>query len=265
MGDLCLCVRDLDQLTLCLLLNGISGVRLGTLAVGADLHLRLLDGESRILLGDFLLRLDLDGVRLLLCLARRDGDVALGIRFRNLRVLADLLHVVDTHVLNGTGAVLEVLDIEVYDFNTEFFHIRHDVFRNFLGNALTILHHFLEPDGADDLTHVALQHLRDQRDELALPHVEERLGGALEQFRVGGNLDVRDTVNRDVDELVRRDGFTRLDIHLHDAQRQLVEPLEEGDAETGAPDEDPTAGQPRDDIRRVRRRLDIPGGEEDDE
>ncbi len=63
---------------------------------------------------------------------------------------------------HGTGAVQEALDVEVHDFNAQLFHVRHHVFRDLLGHALAVLHHFLQAYGAHDFTHVSFQNLGHQ-------------------------------------------------------------------------------------------------------
>ena len=209
------------------LLNGISRVRFRLLGVRTDLHFRALDGEFGVLLGDLLFGLYLDGVCLLLRVRSRDGDIPLCVCLRDLRVFADLLHIVDSHVFDGAGVVFEILDVEVHHLDFQLFHVRYDVFGDFFGDALAVLHHFFQSDGAHDLAHVALEHLGDQADELVLPLAEERFRRAVDEFGIGGNFDVRHAVHVDVDEFVGGDGFRSLDIHLHDAEGKFIHPLEE--------------------------------------
>ena len=120
----------------------VSGVGLGLLGVGHDLHLGLLDRQLGVLLGNFFLGLHFDGVGLFLGLGGGNGNVPLGVGLGDLGVFADLLHIVDTHVFNGTGAVPEILDVEVDHFDAQFFHVGYYVFRDFLGHALAVLDHF---------------------------------------------------------------------------------------------------------------------------
>ena len=86
----------------------------------------------------------------------RDGDISLSVGFCDLRVFADLFDVVDTHVLDCTRIILEVLNVEVYNFDSEFLHVGNDVFGYLFGNALSVLNHFFKPDRPHDFTHVTL-------------------------------------------------------------------------------------------------------------
>ena len=190
-------------------------------------------------------------------------DVALCVCLCDLGVLSDLLDVVDTHVLDGSGIVLEVLDVEVDDLDAELLHVGDDVFGYLLCDALSVLNHFLEADRADDLAHITLKHLCDKADKLCLTHSEKRLGCALEQCGVGRHLYVGDAVNAHVDELVCRDSLGGLDIDLHYSQRELVDALEEGHSPAGFTDEYSLLSETGDDVRRVRRCLQISAEKED--
>ena len=159
-----------------------------------------------------------------------------------------MLHIVDTHVFNGTGAVPEILDVEVDHFDAQFFHVGYYVFRDFLGHALAVLDHFLQTHRAHDFTHIAFQHLGHQGDELILVHVEQGLGSAKKQSVVGRNFDVGHAIDADVDELVGGDGFRGFHVHLHDPQGDPVHPLKEGDAPTGLADEDAALTEAGDDV-----------------
>ena len=241
-----------------LLLDRVRGVGFRLLRVGEDLHIRLLHRESRVLFGDLLLGFDADGVGFLLRVGGRDRNIALRVRSGDLCVLADLFDVLDAHILDGAGGVLEVLDVEVDDLDAELLHIGHDVLGDLLRDALTVLHHFFQADRTDDLAHITFEDLRDHGDHLTLLHAEQRLRRPFEIIALGRDLDVGDAVDRDVDELGRRDRFAGLDVHLHHAQRQTVDPLEERNAPPRFTDKDPLSPETRDDVGDVRRRLQVP-------
>ncbi len=181
-----------------------------------------------------------------------------------MRIFADLLHVVDTHVFNGTGAVPEALDVEVHDFNAQLFHVRHHVFRDLLGHALAILHHFLQAHAAHDFTHVALQHLRYHGDQLGLLHAQQRFSRAGKQRRIGGDFHVGHAVHHHVDELVGGHGLAGLYVHGHYLQRQLIHALQEGDSPAGFTDQNALFAKAGDNKGCVRRGLEIARGEQDD-
>ena len=165
-------------------------------------------------------------------LRRGNRNVALGVCFGNLRVLADLLHVVDTHVFNRARAVFEILNIEVHHFDAQLFHIGHNVFRDFLRHALTILNHFFQSHRTDDFAHVAFQNLRYQRDEFLLIHVQKRFRRAPQKFGVGRNFDVRHAVYGNVDKFVRRHRLAGFYVYLHHAQRKFIQPFDKGEADS---------------------------------
>ena len=249
--------RDFDRLALVFLLNGISGVRFRFFGIGADLHFRLLNDEFGVLFGDLFIRFHFHGVCLFLRLRGSDRYVALGVCFGDLGVFADLFHVIDTHVFDRSRSVLEVLNVEIHHFDAQFFHIGHDVFRNFFRYALAILHHFFQSHRAYDFAHIAFQHLRNEGDEFLLIHVQQRFRRFSQQFGIGRNLDVRHAVYGDVDKFVRGNGFARFYVHLHHAQRKFVEPFDKGDTDTRFTDENTAFPEPRDDIRRIGRGFDI--------
>ena len=248
---------NLNGLSLIFLLNGICRVRLRAFCIGANAHFALLNRQFHILFGNVLFGFNAHGVGLLLRLRGRDCDVALRVCFGNLRILADLLDIVDTHVLDRAGAVLEVLNIEVHDLNAQLLHIGHDIFSDLLCNALPVLNHFLEAHGADDLAHIALEHLRDHRDQLLPRHSKQRLRRARQQLGIGRNLDVRHAVDDDVDEFVRRNRLTGLYVHLHDLQGELIHAFEERDSPSRPTDQNPLLPRARNDVSRIRRRFQI--------
>ena len=181
-----------------------------------------------------------------------------------MRIFADLLHVVNAHVFNGTGAVPEALDVEVHDFNAQLFHVRHHVFRDLLGHALAVLHHFLQAYGAHDFTHVSFQNLGHQGDEFALLHVEQSFRRAKEQGFVRRDLDVGHAVHADVDKFIGRHGLGGLDVHLHHPQGDPVHPLEEGDPPTGLANENTAFAETGNDVGGIRGRFEITADQQHD-
>ena len=177
-------------------------------------------------------------------------------------MLADLLHVVDTHILNGPGLILEVLDIEVYHLKAQLLHVGDHVLRDLFCHALAVLDHFLQAHGAHDLPHVALQHLGHQAHQLLLALAQQALGGQLQELRVAADLHVGHAVHADVDELVGGDGVRGAHVHLHHPQGQLIHPLEEGDPPAGPSDEDALFAKAGDDVGRIRRRFQVAHNEQ---
>ena len=107
------------------------------------------------MLRDHFLGSNLDGIGFLLRIGSGDRDIALGVRLGNLGIFADLLHIVNSHIFNGSGRIFKVLDIEIHHFDAQFLHIRHHILGNFFCDALPILYHLFESDRTDDFTHVA--------------------------------------------------------------------------------------------------------------
>ena len=93
-------------------------------------------------------------------------------------------------------------------------------------------------------------------------HIQERLGRTLQERGVRGDFDVCHAVDGDVDELIGGHGFAGFDIHLHDAQGELIDPREERQAPPGFTDENAPAVGSGDDIRGVRRSFEVAGDEQ---
>ena len=186
-----------------------------------------------------------------------DRDVALRVGFGNLRVFADLFYVVDTHVFDGTGVVAEVLNIEIDHLDPEFFHVGNDVFGDFFGDALTVLHHFFQADRTDDLAHIPFEDLRDQTDQFVLRFAEQRFRRAVKQRGIGRNFDVRNAVHVDVDEFDGGDGFAGFDVYLHHFQRKFIHALEKQNAPAGFSDQNTAFAPAGNDVRGVGRRFHI--------
>ena len=217
-GNIRIGTGNLNRFTLVFLLNRISSVCLCLFGICHDLHFSLLDKQLSVLLGNLLFSFDLDGVGLLLCLRGCNGNIALCVGLGNLCVFTDLFDIVDTHIFNGTGIVLKVLNIEVDNLNAQLLHIRNNVFGNLFRDALTVLNHLFQSDRTDDFTHVAFQHLGHQVNQVNLFHSQQRLCGPFQQLRIRRDFDVRNAIDRNVDKLIGRNSVCRLDIHLHDPQ-----------------------------------------------
>ena len=243
-------------------MNGVCGVCFCTLGLGLDLHISLLNSKLCILLGNLLFRLNANGVCLLLCVCGCNRDVSLRVCLCDLCVLANLLNVVDTHVFNGSGAVFEVLNIEVYNLNTELFHIGNNVFGDLLCNALTVLNHFLQTYRTNDLTHVTLKHLCNKLNEVCLAQIQKRFGCASQKLGVRGNLDVCNAVNGYVDELVCGNSFTCFNVYLHNAQGETVNTGEERHAPTGFTDQDLLFAKTCNDVSSIRGSFEIAAGKQ---
>ncbi|MPM83615.1 hypothetical protein SDC9_130684 [bioreactor metagenome] len=249
---------DLNRLALGFLLDGVGGVRFRLLRVGANQHFRLLHGKLRVLHGNFLFCVRANGVCKLLRFRGGNRDIPLRVCFGDLRVFADLLDVVDTHVFNRARGILEILNVEVNDLDAELFHVGYDVFGDLSGNALTILYHFLESDGTHDLAHVAFEHLGHQCDHRFLTQPQQRFRRAVEQLGLTGNLDICNTVHADVDKLVGRHRFGGLHIDLHHVEREFIHALQKRETPAGFTDQDSALAETGDDKRGVRRGFEIP-------
>ena len=156
------------------------------------------------------------------------------------------------------------LDVEVDHFDSQLLHVRNHVLRDFLGHALAVLYHFLEPDGSHDFTHVPFQNLGDEGDQLLPVHPQKGFAGLLEQLGVRAYLDIGHTVHRHVDEFIGGHRFAGLHVHLHHPQGQLVDPLEERNPPPGLTYENTLLAEAGDDVSRVRRRFQIPQDQQGD-
>ena len=213
--DIGVCSGDFYRFTLRFLLNGIRRVRFRAFIVCLYLHFRPLNVEFGILLGNLFLSFYLYRVRLFFGMSGCDCDISLSVCLCDLRVFAYLLHVVDTHVFDGPGVVLKVLNIEVYHLDTQFFHIRNNVFGYLLCNALTILDHFFQTNRTDYFTHVTFKHLRDEAYQFVLALSEQRFRRTIEKKGIGRYFDVGNTVNVYVYKFVGGNRFAGFYVHLH--------------------------------------------------
>ena len=232
-GDVGFGFGDFDRLSLVFLLNGISRVSRRLFGVRLNFEFGLLHGKGGVLFGDLLFRLHLYGVRFFLRVGRRYGDISLRVRFCDLGVFADLLHVVDTHVFDRSGVVLEVLNVEVHDFYAEFLHIRNYVFGNLFSDALSVLNHLFKPYRTHDFTHVTLENLSYEAYEFGLIHSEKGFRRFFEKFGVGRNFNVRNAVHVHVYKFVRGDGFARFNVHLHNSERNFIHSFKERHSPAG--------------------------------
>ena len=117
---------------------------------------------------------------------------------------------------------------------------------------------------ADDLSHVALEHLLGDAGDVVRRGVEEVHRGEVDLLGRAADLYVDHRVHVDVDEVGVRHGLGRLDVDLDELERDLVEALEERNPEVRAPYDRP-ALEARDDVRHVRRGLYVGHDEKQDD
>ena len=233
------------------------------LGVGRLLELGLLDLKLVLLLGDLRLGLDIGVVRLLRSLCARHCDVALRVRAGDRRVLRYLRDVVDTEVLDRLVVVREVLDVERDDLEAHAGEIGVGVRLHHVSKLLAVEHHLLSVHLADDFTHVALEHLLRDAGDVVRRGVEEVHRGEVDLLWIAADLDVHDCIDVDVDEVGVGNRFGSLHVDLDQLKRHLVEPFEEGNAEV-RPADYGAALEAGDDVRHVRRCLDVGNYDEND-
>ena len=215
------------------------------------------------MVGDLGLGLDVGVVRLLGGLRARNGDVALRVRAGDRGVLRDLRDVVDAEVLDGLVVVREVLDVERDDLEAHPREVGVRIGLHHVRELLAVEHHLLRVHLADDLSHVALEHLLRDAGYVVRRGVEEVHRREVDLLRIAPDLDVHHCVDVNVDEVGVRHGLGRLDVDLDELERDLVEALEERYPEVRAADDRP-ALEPGDYVRHVRRGLYVGHDEKQD-
>ena len=204
------------------------------------------------------IRLDPGLVGLPLGLRLGDGDVAVGLGLGDGGVLLDEAGVVRAQVLDEPVLVGDVLDVAGQDFDAQLIHILAGLGHHLVGEGIPVGVDLLEGQGADDLTHIALEGVLQIAGDIVGALVQEVFGGQLDALGVGGDTDLGHGVHVDVDEVAGGDGLLCLDVDGHLAQVQLIHALQEGDADPGPADEHLAlllhAGN---DVRLVGRGLDI--------
>ena len=171
---------------------------------------------------------------LLAGLGGADLRVALGLRLGDGGVAHLLLDVAGRHGLHDHVIVGEVLDGDVDNLKAHVAHVGRGRLGGLRRELVAVLHKVRDGHAADDLAHVALEHLRgDGRDVGGLP-AQELLGGGCDGHVIRAKLDVGDAVHHDGDVFLRGNGLRGADVHLHDAHVQLIHPFKEGDDERRA-------------------------------
>lgn len=90
--------------------------------------------------------------------------------------------------------------------------------------------------------------------------VQEVFCCLLQRLHIWGNTNLSDRIHIDVDKVIGRYRLLSLDVHCNLTQVEHVQPLQEGDAEPGSPNQDlRLLVQARNDVRLVGRGLDIAG------
>ena len=159
---------------------------------------------------------------------------------------------------------MEVLDVERDDLEAHPREVGVSVGLDHVRELLAVEHHLLRVHLADDLSHVALEHLLGDAGDVVRRGVEEVHRGEVDLLRIAPDLDVHHCVDVNVDEVGVRHGLGRLDVDLDELKRDLVEALEERNPEVRAADDRP-ALEPGDYVRHVRRGLYVGHDEKQDD
>ena len=185
-----------------------------------------------------------------------DGNIPLCLSLGDSSILLDLAHVVLTKRVDKAVFIGDTLDIAGDDLDAQRVHVGLGLGLHLVAELLTVIADLFQSDGADDLTHVALQGIHDSPVEVVLRHIQEVLHGQLDALRVCHDPHLGHGVHVHADEVLGGNVALGLDIDGDLADDQLIHPLQEGDLDAGFTDEHlgvlPQAG---DDVRHIRRRL----------
>ena len=212
-----------------LYLVGQVRLGLGTVLGGAVLgpaQLQLL-----VLLGDVGIGLGTGLVALLVGDGLADQGVALGLSPGDVRVPLLFGDVAHRQGVQHAVVIREILDGQVNDLQAHVLHVGGGGPLGLLGKLVPVLHQVGDGHPADDLTHVAFQHLHGHRGDVRLLPAQELLRRRGHGYVVAANFDIGHAVHHHADVLLAGHGLGGLDVHLHDAQVQLVHPFKEGNDE----------------------------------
>ena len=237
LGNLGIDGSRLNGALLLLLLDGVGGVGLGSLSILLHLQFRLLDRQIILLLGDVHVRLHLGIIGRLGSLGLGNGDIPLCLSLGDSSILLDLAHVVLTKRVDKAVFIGDTLDIAGDDLDAQRVHVGLGLGLHLVAELLTVIADLFQSDGADDLTHVALQGIHDSPVEVVLRHIQEVLHSQLDALRVRHDPHLGHGVHVHADEVLGGNVTLGLDVDGDLADDQLIHPLQEGDLDAGFTDE----------------------------
>ena len=203
---------------------------------------------------------DTQGVGLGLGLRLGDGDVAVGLGLGDGGVLLDEAGVVRAQVLDEPILIGDVLDIAGEDLNAQLVHVLAGLLHHLVGKGVPVRINLLEGQGADDFTHIALEGVLQFISNIIGLFVQKVFCCLLQRLYIRGNPNLGNRIHIDVDKVIGWHGLLGLDVHRNLSQVEHVQPLQEGDAEPGSPNQDlRLLVQARNDVRLVGRGFDIAG------
>ena len=242
------------------MLDGIGSIGLSLLRVGLNLQFSFPDSQGVVPPGNLSLGSYLSFVGLALGLGLRNGDIPVSTSLGDCRILLDLGRVISTQILNQPILVRNILDIAGEDFDAQLIHILLSLLHDLIGEGVSVGIDFLQGQGADDFTHIALEGVLQFISNIIGLFVQEVFCCLLQRLYIRGNPNLGNRIHIDVDKVIGWHGLLGLDVHRNLSQVEHVQPLQEGDAEPGSPNQDlRLLVQARNDVRLVGRGFDIAG------
>ena len=196
------------------------------------------DRQFVVPLGDLRLRLHPGIVGCLLGLGLLDGHVPVRLGFGYCRVFLDFGGIVHTQILDETVFIHHVLDIAGQDFDTELFHIFGCFCHDLIREGIPVGIDGLQAEGADDLTHIALQGILKLHGDPVRFFIQEVLHGEQKTFLVVLDPDLCHGIHLDVDEVIGWDKGIRFDVNGDLTEIDPVQPLKDGELYAGPSDQD---------------------------
>ena len=120
-----------------------------------------------------------------------------------------------------------MLDVAGNNLNTQTIHIHLRLLLHLITEGLTIVTQLLQTDRTDNLTHITLQRIHQCFHNLRFLHIQEILHGKLHTFFIRTDLNFRNCINVNTDEIQCRNIIVRLDIDTDLLDQQFILPLEE--------------------------------------
>lgn len=140
----------------------------------------------------------------------------------NSSILLDLAHVVLAQGVDKAVFIGDTLDIAGDDLDTQRVHVGLGLGLHLVAELLTVIADLFQSDGADDLTHVALQGIHDSPVEVVLRHIQEVLHGQLDALRVRHHPHLGHGVHVHADEVLGGNVTLGLDVDGDLADDQLI-------------------------------------------
>ena len=162
--------------------------------------------------------------------------------------------------------IRHVLDVAGKDVNTQLLHVLGSLNHNLVREGITVRVNGPQCKRTDNLTHVALKGVLQVGGNVCRLFVQEVPHSQLHPFVVVSHPYLGNRIHHNIDEIVGWDVFIGLDIHCNLSKVQFIQLLKKRNFDACPSYEHPwLLAQAGNDVGVVRRRLDVPLGNDDDD